>query len=268
MYFNINDKSILLSENGRGFCCKCVFENGLEYFNRGLDDDSEYILLLYNKASCLVSLGEIEKAKAIFKKIINLCDKVSKSELVLNIKANSYTYLNDFDSARVVFDEILKYFPNNVDALVSRGICFKRDEKYGEALNCFDKVLELDQNNFEANLYKGELLIDFGDKQDSKQYVDRAFEICPNFPYASYLKGYYHFHVYSDYKKAIEYFDMAISLDFGFEKCHFYKGICCLLLGNTAEAKKSFENTSQFDEGASDEFIDEILQLIASNNED
>lgn len=265
MYFNINEKSILLSEKGMESCHNGEFEKGLEYFNRGLDDDPENILLLYNKAGCLVSLGEIEKSEAIFKKIIMLCDKFSKSELVLNVKANSFTYLGDYDAARVVFDEILKYFPDNVDALVSRGICLKREDKYDDALKCFDKVLELNPDNFEANLYKGELLIDFGDKQDSKQYVDRAFDLCPNFPYAVYLKGYYHFHVHSDYKKAIEYFDRAISLDSGFEKCHFGKGICCLLLGDATEAKKSFDNISQFGDGASDELIDDVLQLMASN---
>lgn len=264
MYFSINDKSILLSEKGIESCYNGEFEKGFEYFNQGLDDNPENILLLYNKAGCLVSLGEIEKAEVIFKKIIKLCDKFSKSELVLNIKANSFTNLGDYNAARVVFDEIFKYFPNNVDALVSRGICLKCDGKYDDALNCFDKVLELNPDNFEANLHKGELLIDLGDKQDSKHYVDRAFDLYPNFPYAIYLKGYYHFH-YSEYKKAIEYLDRAISLDSGLEKCHYIKGICCLLLGDAVEAKKSFENISQFGEGGSDEFIDEVLQLISSN---
>ena len=88
--------------------------------------------------------GNIEIAVQAFNEaLVADLNVESDAKIAHDNLTNMQNSVNDFDSARVVFDEILKYFPNNVDALVSRGICFKRDEKYGEALNCFDKVLEL-----------------------------------------------------------------------------------------------------------------------------
>ena len=268
MQVNYSCNSKLLSEKGMECCLNGDLKKGLDIFNRGLVNDENNILLLYNKAGCLINMGEIKKAEPIFKKIIGLCRDCEKSELVLTIKANSYTYLGDFESAREIFEEILDYFPDNVDALVTRAIYLKRDFKNDDALECFDKVLELDGENFEANMYKGEILLDSGDAE-SKEYIDKAFELCPEFPYVVYLKGCFESQINSDYERAIGYFDEAIGLYPNFEKAYFEKGKCLVCLGKADDAKgslrKIFElNPEKYDESRLD-VLDEITTKLANH---
>jgi tetratricopeptide (TPR) repeat protein len=269
MEFNINEKSILLSDKAMECCLNGNFENALKYFDEGLSVDEDNILLLYNKAGCLVNMGEIEQSDPIFKKIIGLCDEMDKSELVLNIKANSYTYLRDFDSAREVFEEILKDFPNNVDGQLSRAIYLKRECMYDDSLEVFRKVLNLDPDNFEANMYMGELLLDLGGHEECKKFIDKAFELCPDFPYILYIKGCYFAAVCEDYKKAIEYYDKAINIEPGLVKCYFEKSKCLVLLGKADEAKKSFnkiyELNPEFYDESNKELLDDIIDMLANH---
>lgn len=267
MQFNNDGKSKLLSDCGMKSCYEGEFEKGLEYFDEGLKEDEDNILLLYNKAGCLVSLGEMNEARAIFEKIIILCERYDKTELVLNIKANSYTFLGDFEGSREIYEEILRYFPKNVDALLSRAIYFKRHGEFDRAFACFDEVLELDCDNFEANLYMGELCLDVGEKKNAKKYIDKIYGSYPSFPYALYLKGYYHAIVDEDYIKALSYFERAINLQPNFEKCYFEMGKCYILLGNAAEAKNCFKKVPslEFDEDYGKR-VEKITQMLSNSN--
>jgi tetratricopeptide (TPR) repeat protein len=259
MRLNINEKSILLSDKGMECCYNGDLKKGLKYFDEGLKEDPDNILLLYNKAGCLVGLGEMDESKRLFEKIIRLCDGKAQTEVVMNIKANSYTYMGDFESARKVFEEILRYFPENVDALLSRGICFEKKFEFDKAMACFDKVLSLDPDNFEANIHKCELCLDLGKKEESKQYIDKLSEMAPDFHYVLYLKGYYHCVVTEDYEKALSYYKRATNLIPDFEKCYFDMGKIYILLGNAEGAKRCFRKVSSF---KNDEKSEKMLEGI------
>lgn len=261
MNFDINEKAILLSDKGMECCCNGDMKKGLEYFEEGLKEDPDNILLLYNKAGCLVSMGEMEESKRLFEKVIMLCDSNVQTEMSMNIKANSYTYIGDFESAHEIFEKILKYFPENVDALLSRGICFKKKGEFDKAISCFDKVLSLDPDNFEANIHKCELCIDLGKKEGAKECIDKLTELDSNFPYVLYLKGYYHSVVTKDYQKALSYFERATNIVPDFEKCYFEMSKIHILLGDAEGAKRCCRKIPSFpDDKASNLIIDEITK--------
>ena len=63
---------------------------------------------------------------------------------------------------------------------MQQGICLLRDEKYKDALNKFDNVLKLEENNDKAHVAKGQAL--FGENQinESIEEYDKALELEPD----------------------------------------------------------------------------------------
>lgn len=51
------------------------------------------------------------------------------------------------DEAQVEFESILEEDANHIDALVYLGRIHSRTQNYGVSLNCFNRVIELDETN-------------------------------------------------------------------------------------------------------------------------
>ena len=54
------------------------------------------------------------------------------------------------DESRDILEEIIKVEPLNIDALVTLGRIHSRTQSYGQAMNYFQKVVEVEPNNSEA----------------------------------------------------------------------------------------------------------------------
>lgn len=54
------------------------------------------------------------------------------------------------EEAQPVFEEIIEENPNDIVALLHLGKIYSRTQNYGEAMNFFSKVLELESDNSEA----------------------------------------------------------------------------------------------------------------------
>jgi len=54
------------------------------------------------------------------------------------------------DEAQAVLDQLIKNEPQNTAALLTLGKLNTRTQNYGEAINYFQKVLEIEPNNSEA----------------------------------------------------------------------------------------------------------------------
>lgn len=68
--------------------------------------------------------------------------------------ANYLFYTGKYDDASKIYEKILSQFPENVNALVNKGIVSYRGGKLYESLSLFDKAIALDGNNSRALIYK------------------------------------------------------------------------------------------------------------------
>ena len=57
------------------------------------------------------------------------------------------TFKHEYEEAIQYFDKVLEIDPNNVDALNNKAAALTKLAKYDEAIQYFDKVLEIDPNN-------------------------------------------------------------------------------------------------------------------------
>jgi tetratricopeptide (TPR) repeat protein len=80
---------------------------------------------------------------------------------------------------------------NNTDELYSKGVKLLRRGKYQEAIECFDKVLEIDPNHADALTNKAGALNNMGVAlqkqgwyQEAMNYYNKALKIIPDFDIA------------------------------------------------------------------------------------
>lgn len=244
------------------------YEKALKYFNDGLEADSESIFLLYNKANCLLTMGESEEAYAIFRQVTEICKKMDKTELILSIYASSLVALKDLDNVEAVLKDLLEINPENLEALINYGQIYNDSCDYDNALKYFDKALEIDGENEFALTFKADVLFSMERYDESKECMDRAFELSKDNAYLWYLKGLYESRVLSHYELAVEYFDNALDLNVDFQKCYFEKLIALILLGKTNEAKETFHKFEDLHPDDYDESMraisDEIIEMMVS----
>ncbi|WP_298521917.1 lipopolysaccharide assembly protein LapB [uncultured Methanobrevibacter sp.] len=268
MSFFTDEKSKLFSDLGMKCCMEGDLEKGLKYFNTGLEYNGDNVLLLYNKGGCLVSMGETEKAEAVFKRVIEICDKMGKFEFSLRTKANSYVFLNDPENARIAFEELLEIAPDDVNALINMAQILKKKYHYEESLPYLDKALKIDPQNSDAMMFKGEALYYLFRYDEAKDYIDRSFEISTENHYIWYLKGECESH-FENHEKAVEYYSKAIEMEPNFERCYYDLGISLIILGRAEEAKVAFRKV--FDMNPEDyederaELSDEIVDMLSQH---
>lgn len=264
----MNSKSKLFNDMGMKSCHEGDLEKGLKYFNTGLAQDKDSILLLYNKAGCLVSMGKTDEAEVIFKRVIKLCDEEGKSEFALNIKANSFFFLRDFKSAKIVLEDILKISPDDVDALISMAHIFNREFNYKEALKYLDRALDIDSQDPNALMIKGDTLLNLNMHDEARQCIDQAFELSKQIPYLWYLKGVCEANC-GNHENAVEYYNKAIDMDQYLENAYFDLTKSLVILGKADEAKETFRRFYELHpedyEDSRCEVSDQIVDMLVSH---
>ncbi len=74
------------------------------------------------------------------------------------------------------------------DLLVSIGAHLYDQNRDEEALECFNKAIEIDSNHYEAWFNKGFLLLQLGNYKEAAECFNKAIEIYPNELFAWYYK--------------------------------------------------------------------------------
>ena len=100
--------------------------------------------------------------------------------------------------------------PMNWQAWNSRGVCLKEIGRYEEALQCFDRVI--DSNDEDIYYNKGETLEKMGEEDGN----------------------------YSHYLEAIKCFDQVIAMNPSHVNALNYRGVCLKQLGRAEEARIYF----------------------------
>jgi len=90
------------------------------------------------------------------------------------------TFKHKHDEAIQYFDKVLEIDPKNIDALNNKGVSLGNLHKYDEAIQYFDKVLETDPKNIDVLNNKAAALIKLAKYDEAIQYFDKVLEIDPN----------------------------------------------------------------------------------------
>jgi len=119
-----------------------------------------------------------------------------------------------FQEALQSFDRVLEIEPDHAGAWNGRGICLKELGRYEEAIQCFNKVIAINPSDEEVYYNRGEALEKLG-----KTNGDIKF-----------------------FEEAIKSFDAVLNLNPYHVYAWNYRGVCLKELGKYEEAKRCFDH--------------------------
>jgi tetratricopeptide (TPR) repeat protein len=105
-------------------------------------------------------------------------------------------------------------------ALVSLGIALRKNRQFEQALELFNRALELDSGNHEAYHCRASIHWDQGQYSDAVADYTKALELNPRHAWSWCDRGKIRMRHFQHYEAALADFDMAIQLN---PSAHFYK---------------------------------------------
>lgn len=119
-----------------------------------------------------VRLGELEQALPYAERMVQLAPQNPKGHVLLG---TVFQRMRRYDEAIEAFNRALELSPNDADALNGRGASlFNGQQKYHEALADFDKAIAIQPNNGMAHLNRSRCYFMLGDKARARESADKA----------------------------------------------------------------------------------------------
>ena len=249
-----------------------------EILEKSLDDllsiesGLEDIIALYNKQNAFFKLEKYEKAIECADKILKLeqnsfvfihkgralgklkkykealeCyDKAIAIEKPINIFALSYKgstleKIGELENALDCYNEVIKIKPNNAMAYYGKGRVLSRLKRYGMALECIDKALELSNYQYApAWIKKGFVLLKLGKYEEALECYNEAINIDPT-NVSVYTEKRWVLSRLERYGMALECIDKALELQPDHAETLAGKGIVLSKMGEDNEALQWFD---------------------------
>lgn len=129
---------------------------------------------IYNRGRAYEELGQIEKAKADFIRVLDIdVDNVNA-----NLSMGKYWYnKNDFKQAINYFDKVIKVDSNEESAYLLKGRSLHKMGNLKEANRNYNVVVDINNKNEEAYLYRGALRISLNQTRRACDDFTRAREL-------------------------------------------------------------------------------------------
>ena len=118
--------------------------------------------------------------------------QISKDELSLRellLKGNEHYYKTEYNEAIECYDKALELDASNHEAWFDKGCALGEQKKHNEAIECYDKALRIKPYYAYALYNKGNVLNAWGMHNEAIECYDKALRIKPDFALALNYKG-------------------------------------------------------------------------------
>ena len=244
-----NNKDLTTAYFNRGYCyfIKKQYLLSLKDYEKTLELDSSYTSAYFNMAICLYNLNRKKESIYFYEKIINECP--TDIEALLGL-CKSYRDIGDSKKALESVEKGLLIFKDNSPKISNlyyeSGMCLFDLKKYEEAINSFEKAIELCNINKKILLsdcyyHKGICLLKINKKEKGFKDFNEAIKYNSKNGEIYNYKGYYYMDN-ENYIEAINSYIKAIDInkELYTNKIDGYFNIayCYLQLEKFKEAKK------------------------------
>ncbi|HEX5185653.1 MAG TPA: tetratricopeptide repeat protein, partial [Nitrososphaeraceae archaeon] len=224
---------------------------------------------LYNKGLTLFHLGKYEESIIFFDKVIEL-DRENVADACTN-KAISLEYLNRDKEAEVYYKKAAEKYDEEMEKLNTKAKSLFDSEQYEESINLFDQVLKFAPNNPFALYHKALSLFKLENYKESLSIFNRFLEDDPANVKALFYHGRASLSL-KQYEESITFFNKILELNENNSECWYFKGNALYHLGNIKQAEYSYKKALLLLEKSNEknEIIKplEMLRLIYSNHID
>ena len=165
-------------EEGNDWLNKRDYSKAIEYFDKAIDLNPNYIYAYLFKGLALCLLDKEEEAIQCFDKAIALNPD---NALAYNNKGFALKILGKYEEAIECYDKAIALNPDNANAHYGKGIALKILGKYEEAIECYDEAIALKPDYADAHYSKGFTLEKLGNYKEAIECYDRTLAIEPNY---------------------------------------------------------------------------------------
>lgn len=148
-----------------------------------------------------------------------------------------------YEEAIESLDKVLEKLPRYTNAWLKKGDALSDLKRYHDALYCYDKVLQINPESADAWNLKGICLSDLKRYEDAMESFDEAILLDPTRASTWNFKGVCFF-ILEKFGKALECFDRATKLNTEFAVAWYNKGGALLKLGKQKESEKCYEKAN------------------------
>ena len=180
-------------------------------------------------------------------------------------KGNALVASGNYTQAIQYYDKALDIDPNLVLALTGKANVLFGLRNYTQAIQYYDKALAIDPNDKVALTGKGLSLNDLGNYTQAIPYFDKALAIDPNDKLALTSKGD-SLNGLDNYTQAMPYLDKALAIDPNYGVALNDKGVALYGLGNYTQAIQWFNKASAIDPNYKEPLYNKGASLNALDN--
>ncbi len=152
----------------------------------------------------------------------------------------------DVSEAVQCYDRIIQMDANNTDAWFLKGVALVDLDRLYEAIECYDRVIQIDPSRAEPWFCKGAAFNALNKHHEAVECYTKASQIDPKDVNVWYGIGA-ELVLLGKYDEAIQDFDRAIELDPNCTNALYYKGELLGYLNNFVKAKECFDRVIQID---------------------
>ena len=191
-------------------------------------------------------------------------EKVSQADYYLT-EGNKYFFGGDYNQAIEYYQKVLQLNPNLAEAYYNLGLAYGSLGQYQKAIEYFQKSIQLDPNLAEAYYFLGNAYVRLGQYQQAIEYYQKSLQLNPNDASAYNNLGLAYRKI-GQYQKAIEYCQKALQLDPNFAKAYYNLGVAYLNLGQYQKAKENLLKAKELFQKQGDyqgsQLVDEALKEL------
>lgn len=152
-----------------------------------------------------------------------------------NNRGNAYLSLGNYQQAIEDFNKAIELDPNYAKAHNNRGLAYGSLGKYDLAIENFDATINLNNRESRAYYNRGNVFKALGNYQKAIEDYNRAIELNPK-KADDYNNRGNTFLKLNNYQRAIEDFSMAIEFNPKYDKAYLNRGVAYEKLGNYKQA--------------------------------
>ncbi len=187
-----------------------------QYFIEVVNDNPAFSDAWFRLADCSYHLGEFDLAY----QYLESAEKYEKNKSeIKNLKGMILLALGRTEEARQIFNEILKKYPNDIDAHFGLAEIELYDGKFSGAENQYIEALKRQNSNRKALLSLALVCAETGRYQQAEKYLRQAMQYYSGEPEVHYLASII-YTMKGDYKSAEKHARIAVEIRGAYESAY------------------------------------------------
>lgn len=254
---------------GRAYYRTKDWEKAIKDFTRFLKYDDQSFSVYYDRGQAYLKIEKGKEAIADFKKtcMLNkdhknaceLADGLSRgtpievagggSEEATGVNLDTKELMDagiksfkdeNYKDALESFTYAIDKDPEQIDAYLYRGMCYRNSGDYEKAIEDYKKVIMKDNNNIEAHNNRGIAYWEQKNYEKALNDYKKALELDKNDPIVHNNMGVLHTSE-GRYKEALADYEIAIGFDPNSPEFYWNRGVTYYMMEDIENAKKDFE---------------------------